>query len=91
MPYIYLCCIYYSFIVLLSVWHDFAMLVLRTIGNNGIFILLAMSWFFFFSASLVSVRLSWQSKRWFPVLMHQGVFWGLFAVIFLYIIPNSIK
>ncbi len=81
MRYLYLCCIYYLFIASLAVWYDFSRQIVRTVGSNGIFILLAMLLFFFATASFYSAILSWKEKRWFPVLMHQGVFWGLFLLI----------
>ncbi len=87
MPYLYLCCLYYLFITLLGFWHQLDIFVFRVVGENGIFIMLVMLLFFFITASFYSVILSWKEKRWFPVLMHQGIFWGLYAVIVIYIIP----
>ncbi len=81
MRYLYLCCFYYLFIILQFIWHEFDMLMFRGVGWNGRFIMDAVLVIFFTTASIWSVILSWNEKRWFPVLMHQGVFWGLFLLI----------
>ncbi len=80
MRYLYLCCLYYLFIAL-HIWRDFDYFIYGLIGDNGraySFIILVIC---FITGSLWSIILSRKEKRWFPVLMHQGVFWGLFLLI----------
>ncbi len=84
MRYLYLCCIYYLFVTLQFFWDKFDSAILRLFNGNNLergFCIFSILAILFITASFVSVVLSWKAKRWWPVLIHQGVFWGLFTTV----------